>query len=87
MNLVSYLSGQCGQGCVKSIGKTDLGLLEIKLQPFTPRRNSISLELYSKQPILLVIYKCFVYALSQSENYKAPNLKSADRPTLQKTTA
>ena len=49
------LSGQCGQGRVKSTGKTDLGLLEIKLQFLTPRRNSTSLELYSQQPILLVL--------------------------------
>ena len=49
------LSGQRGQGRVKSTGKTDLGLLEIKLQFLTPRRNSTSLELYSQQPILLVL--------------------------------
>ena len=33
------LSGQRGQGRVKSTEKTDLGLLEIKLQLLTPRRN------------------------------------------------
>ena len=34
-----------------------------------PRRNLTSLELYSQQPILLY-YKGFVYALSQSETTK-----------------
>ena len=43
------LSGQRRQGRVKSTG-----LLEIKLQLLTPRRNLTSLELYSQQPILLV---------------------------------
>ena len=33
------LSGQRGQGRVKSTGKTDLGLLEIKLQLLTPTRQ------------------------------------------------
>ena len=49
------LSGQLGQGRVKSTEKTDLGSLEIKLQLLTPRRNLTSLELYSQQPILLVL--------------------------------
>ena len=31
---IGKLSGQCDQGLVKSTGKTDLGLLEIKLQSF-----------------------------------------------------
>ena len=46
------LSGQSGQGRVKSTEKTDLGLLEIKLQLLMPRRNLTSLELYSQQLIL-----------------------------------
>ena len=50
---IGKLSSQRGQGRVKSAGKTDLGLLEIKLQLLTPRRNLTSLELYSQQPILL----------------------------------
>ena len=45
------LSGQRGQGRVKSTGKTDLGLIEIKLQLLPPRRNLTSLELYSQHPI------------------------------------
>ena len=49
------LSGQCGQGRVKSTRKTDLGLLEIKLQLLMPKTNLTSLELYSQQPILLVL--------------------------------
>ena len=49
------LSGQRGQGRVKSTEKTDLGLLEIKLQLLMPTRNLTSLELYSQQPILLVL--------------------------------
>ena len=49
------LSGHRGHGRVKSTGKTDLGLLEITLQLLTPRRNLTSLELYSQQPILLVL--------------------------------
>ena len=48
-------SGQRGQGRVKSTGKTDLGLIEIKLQLLTPKRNLTSLELYSQQPLLLVL--------------------------------
>ena len=52
---LSKLSGQRGQGCVISTEKTDVGLLEIKLQLLTPRRNLTSLELYSQQPILLVL--------------------------------
>ena len=36
------LSGQRGQGRVKSTEKTDLGLLEIKLQLLKPRRNLTS---------------------------------------------
>ena len=40
------LSGQGGQGHVKS-----RGLIEIKLQLLTPRRNLTSVELYSQQPI------------------------------------
>ena len=52
---IGKLSGQRGQGRVKSAGKTDLGLLEIKLQLLTPTRNLTSLELYSQQPILLVL--------------------------------
>ena len=47
MKLVN-LSGQRGQGRVKSTGKTDLGLLEIKLQRLTSTRNLTSLELYSQ---------------------------------------
>ena len=42
------LSGQRGQGHVKSTGKTDLGLLETKFQLLTPTRNLTSLELYSQ---------------------------------------
>ena len=45
---IGKLSGQRGQACVKSTGKTDLGLLEIKLQILTPTRNLTSLELYSQ---------------------------------------
>ena len=41
-------SGQRGKGCVKSTGKTDLGLLKIKLQLLTPKRNLTCLKLYSK---------------------------------------
>ena len=41
------LSGQRGQGYVKSTGKPDFGLFEIKLQLLTPTRNLTSLELYS----------------------------------------
>ena len=52
---IGKLSGQCGQGRAKSTGKTDLGLLEIKLQLLTPTRNLTSSELYSQQPILLVL--------------------------------
>ena len=59
------LSGQRGQGRVKSTGKTDLGLLEIKLQLLTPTRNLTSLELYSQYPKYWY-YKGFVYALSHS---------------------
>ena len=51
---IGKLSGQRGQGRVKSTGKTDLGL-NIKLQLLTPRRNLTSFELYSQQPILLVL--------------------------------
>ena len=42
------LSGQRGQGRVKSTGKIELGLIEIKLQLLTPRlrRNITCLELY-----------------------------------------
>ena len=52
------LSGQRGQGRVKSTGKTDLGLLEIKIQLLTPRRNLTSFELHSQQPtsIIKVLY-------------------------------
>ena len=42
------LSGQRGLGRVKSTGKTDLGLLEIKLQLLTQKRNLTSLKLYSQ---------------------------------------
>ena len=49
------LSGQRGQWPVKSTRKTDLGLNELKLQLLTPTRNLMSLELYSQQPILLVL--------------------------------
>ena len=49
------LSGQRGQGRVKATEKTDLGLLETKLQLLMPRRKLTSLELYSQQPILLVL--------------------------------
>ena len=52
---IGKLSGQRGQGRVKSTEKTDLGLLEIKLQLLKPRSNLTSLELYSQQPILLVL--------------------------------
>ena len=45
---IGKLSDQRGQGRVKSTGKTDLGLLEIKLQLLTPTRNLSSLELYSQ---------------------------------------
>ena len=45
---IGKLSGQRGQGRVKSTGKTDLGLLEIKLQLLTPTRNLTSLEIYSR---------------------------------------
>ena len=48
-------SGQRGQGRVKSTGKINLGLIEIKLQLLTPRRNLTSLEFYSQQPLLLVL--------------------------------
>ena len=47
--------GQCGQGRVNSTRKIDLGLIEIKLQLLTPRRNLTSLELYSQQLLLLVL--------------------------------
>ena len=49
------LSGQRGLGRVKLTEKTGLGLLEIKLLLLTPRRNLTSLELFSQQPILLVL--------------------------------
>ena len=49
------LSGQRGQGRAKSTEKTDLRLLKIILQLLTPRKNLTSLELYSQQPILLVL--------------------------------
>ena len=52
---IGKLSGRRGQGRVKSTGKTDLDLLEIKFQLLTPTRNLTSLELYSQQPILLVL--------------------------------
>ena len=52
---IGKLSGQHSQGRVKSTGKTDLGLLEIKFQLLMPTRNLTSLELYSQQPILLVL--------------------------------
>ena len=45
------LSGQR----VKSTGKPDFGLFEIKLQLLTPKRNITSLELNSQQLILLVL--------------------------------
>ena len=45
---IGKLPGQRGQVRVKSTGKTDLGLLEIKLQLLTPTRNLTSLELYSQ---------------------------------------
>ena len=45
---IGKLSGQRSQGRVKSAGKIDLGLLEIKLQLLTPTRNFTSLELYSQ---------------------------------------
>ena len=45
---IGKLSGQHGQGPVKLTGRTDLGLLEIKLQLLTLTRNLASLELYSK---------------------------------------
>ena len=48
-------SDQRGQRRVKLTGKADLRLLEIKLQLLTPRRNLTSLELYSQQPLLLVL--------------------------------
>ena len=48
-------SGQRGQGHVKSTGKTDLGSIEIKFQLLTPKMNLSSLELYSQQPIFLVL--------------------------------
>ena len=47
MKLVK-LSGQRGQGHVKSTGKTDLGLFEIKLQLLKATRNLTSWELYYK---------------------------------------
>ena len=37
------MSGQRGQGRVKSTGKPDFGLFEIKLQLLTPTRNLTSL--------------------------------------------
>ena len=40
---IGKLSGQRGQGRVKSKEKTDLGLLEIKLPLLAPRRNLTSL--------------------------------------------
>ena len=43
---IGKLSGQRGQGRVKSTGKTDLGLLEIKLQLLTPVWNFIPNSLY-----------------------------------------
>ena len=49
------LSGQHGQGRVKSTEKPDLGLFEIKLQLLTPKRKITSLELNSQQLILLVL--------------------------------
>ena len=58
------LSGQRGQGCVKSTGKSYFGLFEIKLQLLTPKRNITSLELYY---LYYWYYKAFVFALSQSE--------------------
>ena len=50
---IGKLSGQRGQGRVKSTGKTDFGLLEIKLQLLTPRKNI--LVLYSQQPVILIL--------------------------------
>ena len=52
---ISKLSGQRGQGRVKSTGKPDFGLFEIKLQLLMPKRNITSLELNSQQLILLVL--------------------------------
>ena len=52
---IGKLSGQRGQGHVKSTRKTDLGLLENKFQLLAPTRNVTSLELYSLQPISLVL--------------------------------
>ena len=49
------LSGQRGQERVKSTGKPYFSLFEIKLQLLTPKRNITSLELNSKQLILLVL--------------------------------
>ena len=42
------LSGQRGQGRVKSTGTPDFGLFEIKIQLLMPTRNLTSLELYSQ---------------------------------------
>ena len=49
------LSGQRGQGRVKSTGKPDFGWFEIKLQLLTLKRKITSLELNSQQLILLVV--------------------------------
>ena len=75
MKLVK-LSGQRGQGRVKSTGKTDLGLLEIKLQLLTPTKNLTSLEFpiaYISGIIKVLYMRCLI--LKQ----QSPNLKSADR--------
>ena len=42
------LSGQRGQGRVKSTGKIDLGLLQVKLQLVMAKRNMTTVELYSQ---------------------------------------
>ena len=72
---IGKLSGQRGQGGVKSTGKTDLGLLvlEIKLQLLKPTRNLTSLELNIPNSLYITginYYKGFVYALSHSETIR-----------------
>ena len=49
------LSGQRGPSRPCQINRKNLGLIEIKLQLLPPGRNLTSWELYSQQPILLVI--------------------------------
>ena len=76
---IGKLSSQRGQGRVKSAGKTDLGLLEIKLQLLSCNSKKELNQFGIIFPTAYITIVKVLYALSQSENYKALNLKSADR--------